>query len=1261
VYAAAFEGDIYKQTGGTGSFVVQNAGGLGWQSITSTPSGDVYAVAGYDDIYKQTGSNIWEAQNAGSLPWTSITSTPSGDVYAMVSGGDIYKQTGGQGAFEPQNAGNQYWSSITSTPSGDIYAVVPGGDIYKQTSFHSLGGTITINNSLTGDITAETINITGTDTIDIRDNTYTAINAMVIGSPAIQTNNSTYVYTGVGDFVVNNVTYTYPIGLQGYNGVYNPVIYYFSNITDTDWNTLTNWCTGAYCGEQGATAATQLPISIDQVIINGDILSNSGLQAVADTVVFTNTSTNAISIEATQGVSYTGSSSLIATTTSSIISFEDTASLVGKVYTSVARFYNDTSSAVLGMISGVASGAFVAQNAGNQYWTSITSTPSGDVYVTVTSGDIYKQTGGTGAFVAQNAGGQNWTSITSTPNGDAYAVTAWSGNDDIYKLDHLNPQDGFVAQNAGGQNWTSITSTPNGDAYAVAYGGDIYKLDHLNPQDGFVAQNAGNQYWRSITSTPSGDVYAVAGYGDIYKQTGGTGAFVAQNAGSLGWRSITSTPSGDVYAVDGDYGDIYKQTGGQGAFEPQNAGGLGWQSITSTPSGDVYAAVSGDDIYKLPAGKDTWQAEGAGNREWQFITSTPSGDVYAVAYGGDIYKQSALVSAERIYTESSTTTRDFTTEGGVDTWTIIAQRAVGSFVDVVVDITGAIYDLTKNIFKAFTGAIFISGTDINNLSTPVVPELIPSLPAHNQTVTKWLPSVDWGDTATTCEYSYDNWTTTNTINCLNNGSDIERPQAGSHTLSLRATNQYGSFKEEDISFTYDNTVPTYTMCGSDLLDEATRPYYYLASDITENCTATVNTELRGTTTTTTIGYTLTGDVIANAKNISLKFIHITGSVTTSGTSDGEHAGSITIATSTTGTLYANGANGTADGGDGGDITIINSIGVNGSSTPIFANGGNSISCGNGGDGGHVILTNSTYGTISAEGGDASTQGCSNQTKTSGQRRTPTVTGTYTPPSSGGNTGGDTGGNTSNSTGGNSSTGGTLRGLIKNVVNPINFTPLPSLSPFIPSPSIIGATLIPNPFKDFQPPGAIQLIQLPVNFLTNISRFLFAPIPNTITDALSSSPRLQTYMASVGIAKEQDLATLATNPVSLQNPSIDNTPPGLFIVTSGTQELTSYATYDKAAGGLAQLVKTAPNQSLTISLIPQSQGDVTATYLGHTVTFTQSTPFASTYIETPSQGGRYILKTTSSPIPLLIDVIEPPQTEPIKKENIFIRIWKWLTS
>ena len=119
-------GDVSAEAGFAtfGEFVAQNADYLSWMSITSTPSGDVYAVD-YDgadgsggDIYKQTaGTGAFVAQNAGDKSWSSIASTPSGDVYAVVDGGDIHKQTSGTGAFVAQNAGTRAWISITSITS----------------------------------------------------------------------------------------------------------------------------------------------------------------------------------------------------------------------------------------------------------------------------------------------------------------------------------------------------------------------------------------------------------------------------------------------------------------------------------------------------------------------------------------------------------------------------------------------------------------------------------------------------------------------------------------------------------------------------------------------------------------------------------------------------------------------------------------------------------------------------------------------------------------------------------------------------------------------------------------------------------------------------------------------------------------------------------------------------------------------------------------------------------------------------------------
>jgi hypothetical protein len=282
-----------------------------------------------------------------------------------------------------------------------------------------------------------------------------------------------------------------------------------------------------------------------------------------------------------------------------------------------------------------------------------------------------------------------------------------------------------------------------------------------------------------------------------------------------------------------------------------------------------------------------------------------------------------------------------------------------------------------------------------------------------------------------------------------------------------------------------------------------------------------------------------------------------------------------------------------------------------------------------------------------------------------------VTGEYTapslPPSRGGESpGGSTGGESTPSTPSSSGGGTSQSGLINNIANPnidpINFIPIQQFTPFGESfvPSNLGATVIPDPFVGFNPPGQISFIQLPTNFLPNISSFLFAPIPSTIMDALANAPRLQSYMGSVGLSTEQDLASLTANPEQLEAPDEDNLPPGLFLIKSGNNILTSYATYDQAGGGLAQLVKVSPSQSLSISLVPLSTGEVNAEYLGQTITFQSSNNLSIAYITSSNNAGRYVLTTQSSPIPLLIEVEVPTEQVPTKKPwGIFYFIWKLL--
>ena len=71
----------------------------------------------------------------------------------------------------------------------------------------------------------------------------------------------------------------------------------------------------------------------------------------------------------------------------------------------------------------------------------------------------------------------------------------------------------------------------------------------------------------------------------------------------------------------------------------------------------------------------------------------------------------------------------------------------------------------------------------------------------------------------------------------------------------------------------------------------------------------------------------------------------------------------------------------------------------------------------------------------------------------------------------------------------------------------------------------------------------------------------------------------------------------------------------------------------------------------------------ATYLNQTLNFTKGKSYYTTTLTTPFEPGRYVLKTTSSPIPLIIEVTNPqpvakPQTESKPQWGIFNFAWKW---
>ena len=130
-------GPIFVQTGGVGNFTDTLQTQRQYMDVASTATNNIYTVVYNGDIYMQTGgTGSFNALSQTSRAWTSVACASNGDVYATVAGGDIYKQTGGTGTFTALGQTSRTWYGITVAPTGDVYAVVNSGDIYVQ-----IGGT----------------------------------------------------------------------------------------------------------------------------------------------------------------------------------------------------------------------------------------------------------------------------------------------------------------------------------------------------------------------------------------------------------------------------------------------------------------------------------------------------------------------------------------------------------------------------------------------------------------------------------------------------------------------------------------------------------------------------------------------------------------------------------------------------------------------------------------------------------------------------------------------------------------------------------------------------------------------------------------------------------------------------------------------------------------------------------------------------------------------------------------------------------------
>ncbi|MCX6717887.1 MAG: hypothetical protein NTU76_04430 [Candidatus Taylorbacteria bacterium] len=156
------------------------------------------------------------------------------------------------------------------------------------------------------------------------------------------------------------------------------------------------------------------------------------------------------------------------------------------------------------------------------------------------------------------------------------------------------------------------------------------------------------------------------------------------------------------------------------------------------------------------------------------------------------------------------------------------------------------------------------------------------------------------------------------------------------------------------------------------------------------------------------------------------------------------------------------------------------------------------------------------------------------------------------------------------------------------------------------------------------------------FVPQLTSFLFAPLPSQVENTLKESPKLKDYLKSLGLTKEQNFVSLIRNPLVLL-PRTGNEIPGLFSISNGSTTLRTYLVND--LGNLAQSVRVASGTKLTISLTPTITGEITG-LLNNSKTVYFSNNGNIAYANITLGSGRHVLKTSASPLPLIIEVLSP---------------------
>lgn len=135
VYAFDYDGEVFCQTNGAGSFAQVYTSSISWKSCCGASDGSIYAVDGTGNMYRSSNECVSFTDLAlTDYAFQQICADNNLNIYGVVNAGDLYKRTAGAGQFLPIGDTTRAWKSCCYDTTNDyLFAGTSNSYVFRAT------------------------------------------------------------------------------------------------------------------------------------------------------------------------------------------------------------------------------------------------------------------------------------------------------------------------------------------------------------------------------------------------------------------------------------------------------------------------------------------------------------------------------------------------------------------------------------------------------------------------------------------------------------------------------------------------------------------------------------------------------------------------------------------------------------------------------------------------------------------------------------------------------------------------------------------------------------------------------------------------------------------------------------------------------------------------------------------------------------------------------------------------------------------------